>query len=113
MFRRCLAATVLVTVLSWVALAQDATTVISNTSKAMGADNLKTVEYILLEADSYNPPAQPNAPVVTPYSPYNTNLADNIERLKLDIQTIIPVHYAADGRKITKSELMRVVGKGN
>ena len=41
MFTKCLAATVLVAVLSWMALAQDAKTVIGNASKTMGADNLK------------------------------------------------------------------------
>jgi glyoxylase-like metal-dependent hydrolase (beta-lactamase superfamily II) len=70
-------------------------------------------EKVLLQADSYNPPAEPNAPVVTPYSPYNLNLVANIERLKLDVQRIIPVHYPADGRKVTMAELLRVVGRGN
>jgi hypothetical protein len=36
---------VLVTLFSWTALAQDAKTAISSASKAMGADNLKTVEF--------------------------------------------------------------------
>jgi glyoxylase-like metal-dependent hydrolase (beta-lactamase superfamily II) len=68
-------------------------------------------EQILVEADAYNPPAQPNAPTPNPLSPYNTNLVDNIERLKLDVTTIIPVHYAADGRKVTKAELWKAVGR--
>ena len=68
-------------------------------------------EKILVEADAYNPPAQPNAPTPNPLSPYNTNLVENIERLKLDVATIIPIHYAADGRKVTKAELMKAVGK--
>ena len=29
-----------------------------------------------MEADAYNPPAQPNAPVVTPVSPYTANLVE-------------------------------------
>jgi glyoxylase-like metal-dependent hydrolase (beta-lactamase superfamily II) len=66
---------------------------------------------ILLEADAYNPPAQPNAPTPTPVSPYNANLVENIERLKLDVETIIPVHFAADGRKVTKAELWKAVGR--
>ena len=33
-------------------------------------------------------------------------------RLKLDVETIIPVHYAADGRKVTRAELMRFVTAG-
>jgi glyoxylase-like metal-dependent hydrolase (beta-lactamase superfamily II) len=68
-------------------------------------------EKILVEADAYNPPAQPNAPTPNPLSPYNTNLVENIERLKLDVATIIPVHYAADGRKVTKAELWKAVGR--
>jgi glyoxylase-like metal-dependent hydrolase (beta-lactamase superfamily II) len=70
-------------------------------------------EKILVEADAYNPPAQANAPVPSPVSPYTANLTENLERLKLDVETIIPIHYAADGRKVTKAELMRMVGQGN
>jgi hypothetical protein len=69
-------------------------------------------EKVLLEADSYNPPAQANAPVPNPISPYTANIAENLNRLKLDVETIIPVHYAADGRKVTKAELMRMAGQG-
>ena len=66
----------------------------------------------LLEADAYNPPAQASAPPPTPVSPYTANLVSTIDRLKLDVQTIIPVHYAADGRKVTRAELMRVATAG-
>ena len=45
--------------------------------------------------------------------PNNTNLMENIERLKLDVETIIPIHYPADSRKVTMAELMRAVGKAN
>ena len=68
-------------------------------------------EKILVEADAYNPPAQPNTPAPSPLSPYTTNLVDNIDRLKLDVATIIPIHYAADGRKVTRAELMKAVGR--
>jgi hypothetical protein len=37
---------------------------------------------------------------------------DNINRLKLDVQTIIPIHYPADGRRVMLAELMTAVGKG-
>ncbi len=67
---------------------------------------------ILYEADSYNPPAQANTPPPSPVSPYVSNLVTSIERLKLDVETIIPVHYAGDGRKVTRAELMKVVGQG-
>jgi hypothetical protein len=49
----------------------------------------------LLEADAYNPPAQASTPPPTPVSPYTANIVSAIDRLKLDVQTIIPVHYAA------------------
>ena len=38
-------------------------------------------------------------------------LADNIARLNLDPQRIIPIHLPADNRKITMSELMIAIGK--
>ena len=68
-------------------------------------------EKILVEADSFNPPAQMNAPPPNPPTANNTNLVENIERLKLDVETIIPIHYPADGRKVTIAELNRAVGK--
>ena len=32
-------------------------------------------------------------------------------RLKLDVETVIPVHYPADSRKVTMAELLRAVGR--
>src|SRR5437016_2940473 len=69
-------------------------------------------EKILVEADAFNPPAQPNAPPPNPVSPYTANLVTNLNRLKLDVERIIPIHYPADGRKVTLTDLMRVVGHG-
>jgi glyoxylase-like metal-dependent hydrolase (beta-lactamase superfamily II) len=66
---------------------------------------------LLVEADAYNPPAQPNAPVPMPVSPYTENLVTTIDRLKLDVETIVPIHLPADGRKVTRAELMRAVGR--
>ena len=68
-------------------------------------------EKILVEADAFNPPAQANAPPPNAPTPNNTNLMQNIDRLKLDVETIIPIHYPADSRKVTMAELMRAVGK--
>ncbi len=68
-------------------------------------------EKILVEADAFNPPAQANAPA-TP-NPNNFNLVENLNRLKLDVETIIPIHYPADGRKVTIAELTRIVGRSN
>jgi len=67
-------------------------------------------EKVLLEADGYNPQAA-NATPPSPASPYTLSLLDNIQRLKLDVQRIVPVHYPADNRVITMAELTRWVGR--
>lgn len=69
-------------------------------------------EKVLLEADAYNPPASVSTPPPTPVSPYTANIVSEIARLKLDVETIVPVHYAADNRRVMRAELMRVVGAG-
>ena len=68
-------------------------------------------EKILVEADAFNPPAQANAPATA--NPNNFNLVENLNRLKLDVETIIPIHYPADSRKVSITELMKVVGRSN
>jgi glyoxylase-like metal-dependent hydrolase (beta-lactamase superfamily II) len=70
-------------------------------------------EKVLLEADGFNPPPQPLRQKPAAISPYTASLAANIERLKLDVQRIIPVHYPADNRKVTMAELDVAVGKGS
>jgi glyoxylase-like metal-dependent hydrolase (beta-lactamase superfamily II) len=67
-------------------------------------------EKVLLEADGYNPQAATATPP-TPPSPYTVSLADNITRLKLDVQRIVPVHLPADSRVITMAELRKWAGK--
>jgi glyoxylase-like metal-dependent hydrolase (beta-lactamase superfamily II) len=67
-------------------------------------------EKVLLEADGYNPQAATATPP-SPPSPYTVSLLDNIERLKLDVQRIVPVHYPADNRVVTMAELRRWVGR--
>ena len=62
---------------------------------------------ILLEADAYNPPAQPPAGPAAVISPYNLSLLDNVARLKIDVERIIPVHYAGDNRIVTLAEVRR------
>ncbi len=66
---------------------------------------------ILLEADAYNPPAQPPTGPAAVISPYNLSLLDNVARLKLDVERIIPVHYAGDNRVVTLAEVRRVAGR--
>lgn len=68
---------------------------------------------VLIEADEFNPPAQLAAAPPQNINPYNVNLEANIERLKLDVGRIIPIHYPNDGRKVSKAELMMAIGKAN
>jgi len=68
---------------------------------------------VLLEADGFNPPAQPATQKPATISPYTASLAANIERLKLDVVRIVPVHYPADNRKVMFAELSTAVGKGS
>ena len=67
-------------------------------------------EKVLLEADAYNPQAA-SAPPINPPSPYTLSLVDNIKRLKLDVQRIVPVHYPADNRMVTMAELLKWIGR--
>jgi glyoxylase-like metal-dependent hydrolase (beta-lactamase superfamily II) len=69
-------------------------------------------EKVLLQADGYNPPAATATPP-NPPSPYNLSLLDNIQRLKLDVQRIVPVHLPADNRVVTMAELTRWVGRNS
>jgi glyoxylase-like metal-dependent hydrolase (beta-lactamase superfamily II) len=67
-------------------------------------------EKLLLEADGYNP--QPtSATPPNPPSPYTLSLVDNIRRLKLEVDRIIPVHSPADNRVVTMAELTKWVGR--
>ena len=67
-------------------------------------------EKILLEADGYNPQAA-TATAPNPPSPFTTSLLDNLVRLKLDVQRIVPVHYPTDNRVVTVAELTKWVGR--
>ena len=62
---------------------------------------------ILIEADSYSPQG-PNAPVVTPPAQNTLVLYDNLQRLKLNIDTIVPIH----GRPVPYGDFVKAVGKG-
>ena len=68
---------------------------------------------LLIEADAYNPAPQPPTAPPPQVSPYVANLAANIDRLKLDVENIIAVHYPTDNRTVTKAELWRAAGRGN
>jgi len=62
-------------------------------------------ERILIEADEFNPPA-PDAPA-GPVIKENQVLYDNIQRLKLDVQQIAPIH----GRLVTIDDLRKAIAK--
>ena len=57
-------------------------------------------EKLLIEADDYTP-LPPNAPPPATPNPLNVNLIENIERLKLAVDKILPLH----GRVAQTSEL--------
>lgn len=68
-------------------------------------------EKVLVEADAFNPPAKQVTQTPENINPFTVNLVDNIDRLKLDVQRIVPIHLPADNRKVTLSELLIVTGK--
>jgi glyoxylase-like metal-dependent hydrolase (beta-lactamase superfamily II) len=65
-------------------------------------------ERILVEADVYIP-AAPNAALPTQPNPNSVALYDNIERLKLTVDQILPMH----GRKVPMAELQKSIGKAS
>jgi len=62
-------------------------------------------EKVIVEADEFNVVTNPDAPV----NPYHVNLVENLQRLNLDYDRIIPIHYP--GRRVEKAELMKAIGK--
>ncbi|HMC63607.1 MAG TPA: MBL fold metallo-hydrolase [Gemmataceae bacterium] len=65
-------------------------------------------EKLLVEADVYTPAAPTAAPPAQP-NPLHVNLYDNLERLKLTVDQILPIH----GRKVPLSELQKWIGKSS
>jgi hypothetical protein len=63
---------------------------------------------ILVEADEYNPPAADAAPPLSPPAS-SLNLYDNIQRLKLDVSKIAPIH----GRLVSMTDFLKFLGKEN
>jgi glyoxylase-like metal-dependent hydrolase (beta-lactamase superfamily II) len=68
---------------------------------------------VLIEADSLNAPPTPLTQTPAVISSANMNLMDNIERLHLDVQRIVPIHLPPNGRVVTMAELRMAVGKAN
>jgi glyoxylase-like metal-dependent hydrolase (beta-lactamase superfamily II) len=63
-------------------------------------------EKLLIEADAYTP-AAPGTPAPAKPNPYHLNLVDNIQRLKLDVKQILPLH----GRMVPAADLYAAAGK--
>ncbi len=65
-------------------------------------------EKVLVEADVFTP-AAPNAALPTQPDPNSVALYDNIERLKLAVDQILPIH----GRKVPLADLQKSIGKAS
>ena len=63
-------------------------------------------ERLLIEADAFTPPPPNTPPPATPNA-NNVNLVENIERLKLPVERIVPVH----GRVVPLSDLYSITGR--
>ena len=63
-------------------------------------------EKLLIEADAYTPGA-PNSPTPARLNDNNVNLVQNLDRLKLNVDRILPLH----GRVVPLSELYTAVGR--
>jgi glyoxylase-like metal-dependent hydrolase (beta-lactamase superfamily II) len=64
-------------------------------------------EKFLIQADAYTP-APPNTPPPSIINPFSVNLAENIERLGLVVDQLLPLH----GRMVPLAELHRAIGRG-
>ncbi len=63
-------------------------------------------EKLLIEADLFTPPA-PNAPPAATPSAAAMSLFNNVQRLKLDVAQIAPIH----GRVVPWTDFLKIVGK--
>jgi glyoxylase-like metal-dependent hydrolase (beta-lactamase superfamily II) len=66
---------------------------------------------ILIEADEFNVPARAVTATPARINSYEVNLLALIERLKLNVDRIIPIHPPADNRKVAMTELKLTAGK--
>ncbi len=65
-------------------------------------------EKLLSQADTFTPPPAGTPPPVPP-SPFTVNLADNIKRLALNVDRLLPLH----GRLVPIADLHTAVGHGH
>jgi glyoxylase-like metal-dependent hydrolase (beta-lactamase superfamily II) len=63
-------------------------------------------ERFLVEADVYTP-APPNAPAPTAVNPLTVNLAENITRLGLGVDQLLPLH----GRMVPLADMNKAIGR--
>jgi glyoxylase-like metal-dependent hydrolase (beta-lactamase superfamily II) len=63
-------------------------------------------EKLLIEADAYTP-APPNTPPPSPANPFSVNLADNITRIGLAADQLLPLH----GRTVPLTDLYKAIGR--
>jgi glyoxylase-like metal-dependent hydrolase (beta-lactamase superfamily II) len=63
-------------------------------------------ERLLIEADAFTP-GPPNSPPPSQINPNNANLVDNLDRLNLNVDRILPLH----GRVTSVAELQAAVGR--
>jgi len=66
---------------------------------------------LLVEADAFTPPARARTAPPVSINPYTVQLLDNIGRLGLDVDRLISIHYAADGRRVGMDELRLAAGR--
>ncbi len=65
-------------------------------------------ERLLIEADAYTPPP-PSSPPPSPPSPFTVGLVDNIGRLGLTVDRLLPLH----GRIVPLADLNQAAGRAN
>jgi glyoxylase-like metal-dependent hydrolase (beta-lactamase superfamily II) len=63
-------------------------------------------EKLLIQADAFTPVAA-NAKYPVPPNPFTVSLAENLQRLKLDVAQHLPLH----GRVVPAAELQKAIGK--
>jgi glyoxylase-like metal-dependent hydrolase (beta-lactamase superfamily II) len=82
---------------------------IRHISGILHADDMLMVylpkEKFLIQADAYTPPA-PNAAPMSPPSPFNVSLAENIAKQGLAVDQLLPLH----GRMVPLAELHKAAG---
>jgi len=68
-------------------------------------------EKIVVVADTWSAPQQPDAPTPAYINEFFIQFAANLDRLKIDPETLVGIHYPNDGRRSGKAELLKSLGK--